>query len=210
MGALDVRVPSNQMRVIAGTYRSRPLVSPPGTGTRPTSDRLRETLFNILGPRAEGCRFADFYAGTGAVGLEAISRGASHVWLAESAAPALKTLRTNLASLRIPPIACTVEERGTASLLARLRKLRIALDLAYVDPPYEADAEYTQTLAELGRTGDDPLLAPEAIVVVEFATRGKFQPAEAYGILTRTRLYKQGDTSLGFYAPRGPFQPDQP
>ena len=76
------------MRVIAGTYRSRQLVAPKGTGTRPTSDRLRETLFNILSPRIPGCRFADLYAGTGAVGIEAISRGAAQVWFAEKAEPA--------------------------------------------------------------------------------------------------------------------------
>ena len=84
------------MRVIAGTYRSRQLVAPKGTATRPTSDRLRETLFNILAARVPGCRFADLYAGTGAVGIEAISRGAAQVWFAEKAAPALAAIRANL------------------------------------------------------------------------------------------------------------------
>ncbi len=81
------------MRVIAGTFRSRQLSAPRGTQTRPTSDRLRETLFNILAPRLEGCRFVDLYAGTGAVGIEALSRGAAHVWFAENAEPALAALR---------------------------------------------------------------------------------------------------------------------
>ena len=87
------------MRVIAGTYRSRILQAPPGTATRPTSDRLRETLFNILSPRIPGCRFVDLYAGTGAVGIEALSRGAAFVWFAENHPAALKSLRANLQSL---------------------------------------------------------------------------------------------------------------
>jgi 16S rRNA (guanine(966)-N(2))-methyltransferase RsmD len=94
------------MRVIAGTHRSRSLVAPRGAATRPTSDRLRETLFNILESRAQapcvqGCRFADLYAGTGAVGIEALSRGAAHVWFAERSGPALAAIRANLKALGI-------------------------------------------------------------------------------------------------------------
>src|ERR1700754_3910369 len=92
---------SVSMRVIAGTYRSRPLTAPRGMTTRPTSDRLRETLFNVLAPHIEGARFADLYAGTGAVGIEALSRGAAHVTFVESAASAVATLRANLTALRI-------------------------------------------------------------------------------------------------------------
>ena len=107
------------MRVIAGTYRSRQLVAPKGTGTRPTSDRLRETLFDILAPRMAGCRFADLYAGSGAVGIEAISRGAAQVWFAEKAPPALAAIRANLKALRIAQ-GFAIEERGTGALLERL------------------------------------------------------------------------------------------
>src|SRR6478672_9648598 len=106
------------MRVIAGKYRSRSLTAPRGDKTRPTSDRLRETLFNILAPRMEGCQFADLYAGTGAVGIEALSRGAAHVWFTEKADPALSAIRTNLRELKI----CggfTIEDRGTGALLER-------------------------------------------------------------------------------------------
>ena len=85
------------MRVIAGEYRSRMWQAPRGAETRPTSDRLRETLFNVLGPRVEGSRFVDLYAGSGAVGIEAISRGAEFVWFAESARPAVAAIRANLA-----------------------------------------------------------------------------------------------------------------
>src|SRR5579872_3722848 len=87
------------MRVIGGTLRRRTLEAPAGRATRPTSDRLRETLFNVLAPRIEGARFLDLYAGSGAVGIEALSRGAADVVFVERAAPALKVLRANLARL---------------------------------------------------------------------------------------------------------------
>lgn len=184
------------MRVIAGTYRSRALTAPPGTQTRPTSDRLRETLFNILGPRVQGSRFADLFAGTGAVGIEALSRGAAYTFFAEDAAPALKALKTNLANLKITS-GYTLEDRGTTALLQRLLKLD-PLDLVFLDPPYDADDDYTQTLGLLGSPANATLLAPDALVLAEHATKG-FQPAARYGRLSRTRIYKQGDTTVSFY-----------
>lgn len=182
------------MRVIAGTFRSRPLTSPPGTATRPTSDRLRETLFNILAPRLPGSAFADLYAGTGAVGIEALSRGARHVSFAENAPAALKALRANLAALRVTA-GYTLEDRGTMPLL---QKLSQPLDLVFLDPPYEDEDAYTQTLGLLGRAGAK-CLQPEAHVIAEHASRGKFSLAERYGTLTRTRQHRQGDVTLSFY-----------
>src|SRR5580692_7854320 len=135
-------LPCLKMRVIAGTYRSRQLLAPRGLQTRPTSDRLRETLFNILAPRLQGCRFVDLYAGTGAVGIEAISRGAAHVWFAENADPALASLRQNLSALKISR-GFTLEDRGTGALLQRLSKLPEPVDIVYLDPPYDAEDEYS-------------------------------------------------------------------
>ena len=89
------------MRIISGKFKSRRLKATPPPGIRPTSDKLRETLFNILAPRLEGCRFVDLYAGTGAVGIEALSRGAEHIWFAENAESALASLRQNIAALKI-------------------------------------------------------------------------------------------------------------
>jgi 16S rRNA (guanine(966)-N(2))-methyltransferase RsmD len=195
------------MRVIAGTYRSRPLVAPRGTGTRPTSDRLRETLFNILSPRLAGSRFADLYAGTGAVGIEAISRGAAHVWFAEKAEPALAAIRANLKALKIAH-GFTLEERGTGALLERLAKSAQKaaeasrkpelLDLIYLDPPWEAEAEYTNTLHLLGSARGCQLLAPGALIVAEH--NSKAQLAARFGELIQTRTLKQGDAALTFYA----------
>jgi 16S rRNA (guanine966-N2)-methyltransferase len=168
--------------------------------TRPTSDRLRETVFNILAPRLDGCRFADLYAGTGAVGIEAISRGAAFVYFTERAAPALSALRANLATLKIAG-GFAIEDRGTGALLERLAKQATGtsplLDLVYLDPPWEADAEYQATLHLLGSTHGRAVLAPGAQVVAEHSS--KQQLADAYGGLRRTRHLKQGDAALSFY-----------
>jgi len=186
------------MRVIAGTYRSRLLQAPRGTATRPTSDRLRETLFNILQPRIEGSRFVDLYAGTGAVGIEALSRGAAHVWFAENADLALASLRDNFKALKITRD-FTLEDRGTGAMLQRLAKLPTPVDLVYLDPPYEAEAEYEATLSFLGSVRGRACLTPNAIVIAEHASKGKSKLAARYGALEHYRLLKQGDASLSFY-----------
>src|SRR6201999_2115525 len=109
------------VRVIGGTYRSRVLNAPRGLDTRPTSDRLRETLFNVLAPRIHGARFADLFAGSGAVGIEAISRGAAFVWFAENAPAALRAIRENLARLKVAGN-YAVEDRSIARLLDSIAK----------------------------------------------------------------------------------------
>jgi 16S rRNA (guanine(966)-N(2))-methyltransferase RsmD len=187
------------MRVIAGTYRSRLLSAPHGMRTRPTSDRLRETLFNILAPRLEGCRFVDLYAGTGAVGIEALSRGAQHVWFAENAAPALTSLRQNLKALKITRD-FTLEDRGVGAMLQRLSTLPEPIDLVYLDPPYEEENEYSGTLNFFGSVRGQAILAPHALVVAEHSSKAKL--AMRYGVLEQTRLLKQGDAALSFFALR--------
>jgi len=186
------------MRVIAGTYRSRPLLAPRGSQTRPTSDRLRETLFNILQPRISGARFADLYAGTGAVGIEALSRGARQVWFAEKAPPALAAIRANLQALKIAG-GFAIEERGTGALLERLTKTATAqLDLVYLDPPWEAEAEYAATLNLLGSVRSGHLLTPGALIIAEHGSKSPL--AARFGRLAQTRTLKQGDAALSFYA----------
>jgi 16S rRNA (guanine966-N2)-methyltransferase len=185
------------MRVIAGTYRSRQLIAPRGLQTRPTSDRLRERLFDILSPRVSGCRFVDLYAGTGAVGIEALSRGATHVWFAENTEPALASIRQNLAALKIVA-GFTVEDRGVGALLQRLGKISQLVDLVYIDPPYEAEVEYTGTLNFLGSARGRATLAPNALVIAEHSSKAKL--ATRYGALEHTRLVKQGDAALSFFA----------
>src|SRR3974390_1926747 len=130
------------MRVIAGTLRRRTLEAPAGLEARPTSDRLRETLFNVLAPRMEGVRFLDLYAGSGAVGIEAASRGAASVVLVERAAPALKVLRANLEKLGLRG-GVRVEALSVGAYLRRGRPAAATgFDLVFLDPPYEAADEY--------------------------------------------------------------------
>lgn len=198
------------MRVIAGTFRSRPLRAPRGSATRPTSDRLRETLFSVLGPRVPGSCFADLYAGSGAVGIEAVSRGASQVYFAEKATAAVQAIRANLRTLGIHA-GTEVEPEGTAALLRRLHAKRggnadaatVAdaggaggvLDVVFLDPPYDAAEDYRKTLLVLGSGG---LLRTGAVVVAEHARRESLLPA--YGGLVLTRTLLQGDAALSFYA----------
>jgi 16S rRNA (guanine966-N2)-methyltransferase len=198
------------MRVIAGTYRSRPLTAPPGMATRPTSDRLRETVFNVLTPRIEGARFADLYAGTGAVGIEALSRGAAHVTFVESSAAAIAALRANLTALKIHS-AFQLDQRSVPAALRNLaaRNAAVAEDgrdslftLVYLDPPWEDAAAYTQCLNLLAASSA-ALLAPEAIVIAEHARRGTVTLADTYKSLKRYRLLEQGDAALSFYRQPG-------
>ncbi|MDQ2835644.1 MAG: 16S rRNA (guanine(966)-N(2))-methyltransferase RsmD [Acidobacteriota bacterium] len=185
------------MRVIAGTFRSRQLLAPRGLETRPTSDRLRETLFNILAPHLPGSRFADLYAGTGAVGIEALSRGAAHVWFAENAAPALASLRQNLSTLKITRD-FTLDDRGTGALLQQLPKLTRPIDLVFLDPPYEAEDEYSGTLNFLGSVRGRKMLAAHAQIVAEHSSKATL--AAHFGTLVQTRRLKQGDAALSFFA----------
>ncbi|MFP5276858.1 MAG: 16S rRNA (guanine(966)-N(2))-methyltransferase RsmD [Acidobacteriota bacterium] len=199
------------MRVIAGRFRSRVLQAPAGLATRPSSDRLRETLFNVLTPRMEGARFLDLYAGSGAVGIEALSRGAAEVVFVERAAAALTALRANLEKLGI-----RAEARVQAgTVCAFLSRIEGPFDVVFLDPPYDAAEEYESTLRILGAgnlpprsqsrdlerpqsgTGTGGMLAEGAVVVVEHRRKDRLE--DRYGDLTRTRLLQQGDAALSFY-----------
>jgi 16S rRNA (guanine966-N2)-methyltransferase len=185
------------MRVIAGTYRSRFLKSPNGLALRPTSDRLRETLFNVLAATVSGSRFLDIFAGTGAVGIEALSRGASEVLFIENHAPAAALIRRNLESLGVrsgTQVLAVDALRGLEKLAAKHQLGDPLIDLVFLDPPYAATEEYLRVLQFLGTAS---LLAPGAIVVAEH--RRTFQLAERVGGLRRTRVLKQGDAALSFF-----------
>jgi 16S rRNA (guanine966-N2)-methyltransferase len=185
----------NRMRVISGIYRSRRLIAPDGLATRPTSDRLRETLFNILAPRIAGATFADLYAGSGATGIEAISRGASMVLFVENAEPALAAIRANLKALGIVS-GYGLEPRSVSSFLRRIAQRERTLDLVFLDPPYEAVAEYAASLDLLGGECAS-LLNGDSVVVAEH--RRKLPLAERHGALVRYRVKEQGDAALSFF-----------
>ncbi len=172
------------MRVIGGRFRSRKLASVPGLAVRPTPDRLRETLFNILAPRIDGCTFVDAYAGSGAVGLEALSRGAAHVVLIEKSAQAVAVIRENVAALGAEGEVTVV--RGNATMLAAEH----AADIVFIDPPYEHRKAYVESITSLGLT-ECPL------VIAQHASRMVL--AEQFEKLRRVRSVKQGDNMLSFY-----------
>jgi 16S rRNA (guanine(966)-N(2))-methyltransferase RsmD len=182
------------VRIISGEFRGRRLRAPDGLATRPTSDRVRESLFNIVAARVPGSRFLDLFAGSGAVGLEAISRGADEAVFVEQSRRALEQIEQNIAH-------CGVEDRSrivAKDAQAALKTLAAAgeeFDLVYVDPPYDADL-YLPVLRALGRSG---LVASDGLVVVEFRSRERL-PDEA-GDLRHYRDVRYGDTTLAFYEP---------
>jgi 16S rRNA (guanine(966)-N(2))-methyltransferase RsmD len=172
------------MRVIGGEWRSRRLKGIPGDATRPTPDRLRETLFDILQARIEGATFVDAYAGTGAVGIEALSRGARHAYFLERDRVALAAIRENLESLGAGPRATVVP--GAVLKTLTLQKAEIL----FLDPPYASEKEYAEALTVLGASAN-------GLVIVQHSKW--LDLAEAYGVLHRTRLVRQGDNSLSIY-----------
>jgi 16S rRNA (guanine(966)-N(2))-methyltransferase RsmD len=186
------------MRVIAGKYRSRVLHAPRGTDTRPTSDRLRETLFNVLAPRIEGAVFLDLYAGSGAVGIEALSRGAREAIFVEQAEAALRVIRSNLGALGIQGN-YALEPRSVSAGLRRLAEAGRQGDLFFLDPPYARVDEYAVALNLLGGEFSG-VLAPDAMVVAEHEKRRELD--KLYGRLIRYRVLKQGDAALSFYQPQ--------
>ncbi len=185
------------MRVIAGTYRSRILKSLKGLALRPTSDRLRETLFNVLGPGVAGSRIIDLFAGTGAIGIEALSRGAAEVVFVENHPRAVALIRRNLASLGIRSGATVLAldtHRGLEKLASRQKREAASFDFIFLDPPYAAAKDYPRVLEFLGSAD---LLASTGIVVAEH--RRSFDLPEAAGTLLRYRVLEQGDAALSFY-----------
>ena len=180
------------MRVIAGHYGGRRLQAPPGRATRPTSDRVREALFSVLGTRVEGARVLDLFAGSGALGIEALSRGAAEADFVEVAGPALRTLEANLATLGI---AASVR-RGDA-----LRALRAAsragrqYDLVFLDPPYRRAAHLARELSQ----ALPAVLAPEALVVSESDRRA---PLDLSPDLPAFDERRYGDTLIRIHATR--------
>ena len=171
------------MRVIAGEFRSRRLKTIPGLDVRPTPDRLREALFSVLAPRIDGVTFLDAYAGSGSVGIEALSRGAARAVFIEKNAAAVRVIRENLASLDISDRATLAQ----SAVLPALRKFEA--DIYFLDPPYDALAEYESALNLLG--------ARHALVLAQHSKR--LSLSEAYGDLRRTRVLAQGDNAISFY-----------
>lgn len=185
------------MRVIAGKYRSRPLSSLRGVDIRPTSDRLRETLFNVLtagNPEAlAGTVWLDLYAGTGAVGIEALSRGAKEVHFIEHSAAAADAIQNNLQSLGITHGFRIVRE-SLPKAFWHMERQRVTADVVFLDPPYRLSDAYINSLQALAESS---LIWAMSLVIAEHEK--KFDPGEEFGPLRRFRRLEQGDAALSFY-----------
>ena len=182
------------MRVIAGKYRSRRLRAPTGTATRPTSDRLRETLFNVVAQSIPGSVWLDLFAGSGAVGIEALSRGAERVYFVESSGAALRAIHDNLESLGIDE-GFDIVDRDALTALSRLEVQEVSCDFCFLDPPYRKSQDYEKIL---GFLSGSKLLAESSLVIAEHDKH--FDPGESFGKLVRRRVLRQGDAVLSFYS----------
>ncbi|HLL75759.1 MAG TPA: 16S rRNA (guanine(966)-N(2))-methyltransferase RsmD [Pyrinomonadaceae bacterium] len=183
------------MRIIAGEYRGRVLKSPPSMQIRPTSDRLRETLFNVLAPRIEGARFLDLCAGSGAVGIEALSRGAGHVTFVDKSRKMCGLVEANLDLCGVPEELTEVVMNDAADFLRRAAARETeGWDIIFYDPPYATD--YLPVLEAFGARSS-ALLREGGLLVAEH--HHKSQPKDAAGELRRWRVLRQGDSALSFY-----------
>ncbi|MBI4444247.1 MAG: 16S rRNA (guanine(966)-N(2))-methyltransferase RsmD [Acidobacteria bacterium] len=181
------------MRIIAGRYRGRVLKSLPGLQVRPTGARLRQSLFDVLGASVEGSVFLDCYAGSGAVGLEALSRGARQVFLIEDKAAAHRLISQNVTLLGSPSHA-TVVGATVFNALRRLEHKGLRANFCFFDPPYRAAAE---TLATLRWLVTAQLLQPDGLIIVQHERNQAY--AEHLGTWNRVRLLTQGSNALSFY-----------
>lgn len=178
------------MRIIAGRFKSRRLKSTPPSGIRPTSDKLRETIFNILSGSVEGATFLDGCAGMGAIGIEAISRGAAEVYFVDPSRKACRIIRENLDLLGVKEGFKILE----MDLMKALDSLTVQFDIAFLDPPYERE---DLQLAALERFGSRPLLASGGLLIIEHSKRKELP--DVSGTLHKIRSLVQGDATLAFY-----------
>jgi 16S rRNA (guanine966-N2)-methyltransferase len=182
------------MRIIGGEAKSRRLHALKGRSVRPTLGRVRQTLFDMLGRRVAGARFLDLFAGSGAVGIEAISRGAARAVFVESDRRAVSRIRDNLAETGLGEKS-RVMATSVATALARLANERERFDVVFLDPPYQRERAVESTLTQLGEPGG--LLADDGMVIVQCSCR--YEPKERAGGLLRGRSRVIGETALWFY-----------
>ena len=184
------------MRVIAGKFRSRTLKALPGLDTRPTYDRLKETLFNVLASTGglETATFIDLFAGTGSIGIEALSRGATQVYFVECSRTAARIIRENLAALQITEGYEILEKRAPEAL-RELASREVRCRFCFLDPPYKMEGAYEETLRLIAGL---ELLSEDGVVIAEHDKH--FDPGEGCGSLKRYRCLQQGESALSFYS----------
>jgi 16S rRNA (guanine966-N2)-methyltransferase len=183
------------VRIIAGTYRGRNLKSPPTLQVRPTSDRLRETLFNVIASRVQGTRFLDLCAGSGAVGIEALSRGAAHSTFVDRSRKICALIKANLDLCRVPEEQTKVVQREASEFLREaISRESKPWNVVFFDPPYASD--YLGILEMFGENAE-ALLTEQGLLIVEH--HHKNQLPDIVESLRRSRILKQGDSALSFY-----------
>jgi 16S rRNA (guanine(966)-N(2))-methyltransferase RsmD len=184
--------------VIGGKYRGRNLKGPPSLEVRPTSDRLRETLFNVIAPRIAGARFLDLCAGSGAVGIEALSRGTRHAIFVDQSRKMCALVESNLDLCRIEEDESEVVQSEAHDYLRRvIRQRRRSVgpwDIVYFDPPYADD--YLPILETFGAHASS-LLSENGLLIVEHHHKNEL--TDETGSIIRSRILKQGDSALSFY-----------
>jgi 16S rRNA (guanine966-N2)-methyltransferase len=188
---------SRRVRIVAGEYGGRVLRAPSGLDTRPTTEKVREAIFSILGPPDPDAAVLDLFAGSGAMGLEALSRGAAHATFVEKGRPALSVLRRNLADLDAGPRAVVHAVDAIAFLARNAGPWR----WIFIDPPYRSDL----ARRALDALGAGAALTEDGSIVVEHDRRNP--PADAHGSLLRTGHRRYGDTELSFYRHRSEPRP---
>jgi 16S rRNA (guanine966-N2)-methyltransferase len=183
------------MRIIAGKYRSRQIQTVAGNEVRPTTDMLRETLFNVVAAARpiEDTVWLDIYAGSGAVGIEALSRGARQVYFVESSKKAIEVIRKNLTALKVDS-GFEILERDADAALRGLDSQAVACDVCFLDPPYAEQEEYEDTLGFLSQS---QMIGPQGLIIAEHSKH--YDPGDQVGALVRFRKLKQGDAVLSFY-----------
>jgi 16S rRNA (guanine966-N2)-methyltransferase len=181
------------MRIIEGKYRRRILQSTASPRVRPTARRLREALFEFLGARITDARFADLCAGSGAVGIEALSRGAAHVTFVERSAKMCSFIELNLRRCEVPPTQAEVAQNDAIEFLRRTARESLTWDIAFFDPPYAAD--YAPVLAFFAAGA--ALRSKKGVLVVEHHCDNRLP--ETAGFLRRWRIIRQGESCLSFY-----------
>jgi 16S rRNA (guanine966-N2)-methyltransferase len=185
------------VRIVGGLHRGRKLRVPPGKSTRPTTERVREALFNVLGPTVQGRAVLDLYAGSGALGIEALSRGAARVVFVEMGRAAADVIRSNLDGLRLPePHVAQVVQRAIERSLDHLRSLG-PFDLCLVDPPFASVRDGT-ALRVVEQVVDAGIIAPEGLMILEFPSD---QPDPTFRALACEEIRSYGDTRLAFLRP---------
>lgn len=174
------------MRVVAGKARSLQLMTVPGMDVRPTTDRIKETLFNMLANEVPGSKFLDLFAGSGGIGIEALSRGAEHAVFVDKNRAAVQCIRKNLDHVKMSADA-TVLQMDAVSAITQLEQRKESFDVIFMDPPYDCQLEKEVLL----RLADSPLVSEDTLIIVEASLATEFEYLEERGFRVRKdKLYK--------------------